>query len=160
MELGTTGKRHSIYLLFPHLYTGHAAPFSQAQLQSIYENGVLPSVTEICPSRLGYWPNSYALASTLQASSRGFSNHSIDIPNNLLDDFAAILLKNLSKADPQFAGAYFVHIIKGEKNSTTHEPKDHCGVLQALTQFTATIDTDSTKFDIDNWVCGFVISKS
>ena len=147
--------RQKVMLFFPHLYhaDGRAtAIITQEELAKIYNDCLRPTIEALIPQHIAHWPHSYQAC--LMASKdvrQQFHHSSMDIPADLLAEFAEQLLEKLGSIT-YFKDAFFVHEWRGTKGSTVHDPEDEDAVQTTLNKATEMLDWDAMEGqDLDEW---------
>lgn len=117
--------RHVTRIFFPRLYRpssrGKDRVVSTKILERLYDQNVRSVLRRLAPSMISSWPSSYSSAERLSRDNFGrYHFSSYDIPPNLLSEFTSELLRQLDE-DPDMAGAFFVHEMRGIKGWSAHD---------------------------------------
>ncbi|EMD31648.1 hypothetical protein CERSUDRAFT_100111 [Gelatoporia subvermispora B] len=125
VAIGKVHMRHVTRIFFPRLYRpssrGKDRVVSTKILERLYDQNVRSVLRRLAPSMISSWPSSYSSAERLSRDNFGrYHFSSYDIPPNLLSEFTSELLRQLDE-DPDMAGAFFVHEMRGIKGWSAHD---------------------------------------
>ncbi len=150
VAIGKVMNRHITRIFFPRMYDPETSPaLDQEQLGRLYDDHIRVAVYDTIPNHGAHWPINYR-AALKQSQDRQGRLHigSVDIPMGSLGEFCRELLDGL-EADPKFAGAFFVHELRGSKGVGPHEPEDEEDREHALDDVMAFVNAE--EIDQDEW---------
>lgn len=131
--------------MFPRLYEEGSKDRSipASTLAKIYDEGIRPAVSAVCPTRLSHWPPSYSAASNNARDTRGKLHFgTVDIPAHSIAEFGEELRRRLARV-PELADMYFMHEVRGTKGSTVHDPRNIAQRWETLQKELGFLDFDN-----------------
>jgi len=149
-QIARVGLRHKLNVMFPRMHTRTSRLMMQTDISLFYEDALRPSFLEVFPERTAEFPVNYR-AAVLQARTAGgtLSSHEVEIPQTLVQEFFASLRRHANRSIPEFHDIYFVHTIRGVKNSTIHNPESSDDRIRAMAVLLG--DFDFGQLNHDQW---------
>ncbi|KAI0362855.1 hypothetical protein BV20DRAFT_916322, partial [Pilatotrama ljubarskyi] len=146
------GERHQVRIFFPKLLCDVGLPkVSQEDLADLYNKGILPTVRRLAPHMTAHWPPSYGAAMDLGRDHRGILHFSkVDIPEELLPDFAELLLEALTNHS-RLKGGFFMVEMRGTKGMYTYTPGDDRHRRTAFNLLVEPLRMQDEADNLDNW---------
>ena len=143
-------------MLFPDLYVPQEeAKLSQEQLAFLYNQVIRPSVALVQPDALAHWPISYNAAFQLSLDRNGHRHdHSIDIPEDCLEQFAHSIQTRLAVSEGHLLGhrTIFQVEFRGTKGGFNFDWFDTDERQEMLNKFVEPIDfMDQESENLDQW---------
>ncbi|PCH43986.1 hypothetical protein WOLCODRAFT_60045, partial [Wolfiporia cocos MD-104 SS10] len=142
------GHRQQMRLFFPRLYKSHEVNLVDSELLvTLYNRCVRPAILAIVLESGAHWPVNYAAAYT-QCQGRNGQLHftSQDIPWEYLKAFTIKMMGEMNWI-PEFRDAFFMHEVRGIKNTSQHAIDDPVQAMIVLDEQLEIIDVGH----IDQW---------
>jgi len=152
-QIGRVGLRHKLNVMFPHMHTRSDRRITPDEVALFFEDCLRPAFLEVLPERTAEFPVNYRLALLQAKTAKGFiTSHEIEIPDNMSLQFFNNLQSLADRSIPAFHGIYFVHTIRGVKNSTLHNPESADERIRAMSVLLSDFDfedLDQTQWWVD-----------